>query len=576
MRNIQGAVAGGEPVTDRERPAGVAASARRRERLAWIVGFAVAAVALYVAYLRLSRTLPVNSDGANIDLMAWDMLHGNVSLRGWYAFDVSYLTTEIPQYALLEAAFGLTPAVTHIAAAMTYTLSVLLAMTLATGKAAGRAALARALIAGGIMLAPQYSRGVFVLVLSVGHIGASVPLLVVLLVLDRARPGWRTAVIVGLLLAWATVGDPLTYVLGSVPLAVACGYRLARGAVAARSGSGAARRAAAGAAARRSGVAAALRVRRYEAQLAVAALASIGVAEAGLWAVRALGGLHLYPVQFRFTGVQDLGTHLSLTWQAVLVLFGAGVRGQHGLWLAAAALHVAGLALAAVAVAGALWRWFRPAADLAEQVLAGGIVANLVLFATSDMATMNPHELAVVLPFGAVLAGRVVTRMRTPGWLARRGLTGAVRRTSGILGAAVLSGYLACLIGTATLPSAAPEDAPLAAFLEAHHLTDGVAGYWQASSVTVDTGGRVRLRALADGDKAFLWGAKGNWYPPGASDANFVVAQRVLDYATVAQGEARLRGQFGAPARVYVVGGGDYLVLVYDKNLLTAVDGSTY
>jgi hypothetical protein len=42
-------------------------------------------------------------------------------------------TTELPQYALLEGMPGLHPQTAHVAAAMTYTLVVLLAVLLAMG-----------------------------------------------------------------------------------------------------------------------------------------------------------------------------------------------------------------------------------------------------------------------------------------------------------------------------------------------------------------------------------------------------------------------------------------------------------
>jgi hypothetical protein len=77
---------------------------------------------LFLAYLRVSRTYPENSDESNDLLMAWDMLHGNVLLHGWYLSDVSFITTELPQYVLLVWLFGLHTDTAHIAAAMTYTL----------------------------------------------------------------------------------------------------------------------------------------------------------------------------------------------------------------------------------------------------------------------------------------------------------------------------------------------------------------------------------------------------------------------------------------------------------------------
>ncbi len=46
---------------------------------AWVTG----ALAAFGCYLLLARTRAVNSDGASQALQAWDMLHGNLLLRGW-------------------------------------------------------------------------------------------------------------------------------------------------------------------------------------------------------------------------------------------------------------------------------------------------------------------------------------------------------------------------------------------------------------------------------------------------------------------------------------------------------------
>ena len=89
--------------------------------------------------------------------------------------DVSFYPTELPQYALLESFLGLHMQTAHVAAAMTYTLTFLLAVLLARSGSTGRAALIRTLIAAGIMVAPQIGLGVFSLDLSVGHIGTVGP-----------------------------------------------------------------------------------------------------------------------------------------------------------------------------------------------------------------------------------------------------------------------------------------------------------------------------------------------------------------------------------------------------------------
>jgi hypothetical protein len=96
----------------------------------------LAAAALFFCYWRQSQSVPLSSDGASNVLQAWDMLHGNLLLHNWWVSDVSFYTTELPQYMLIEAMIGLGASVVHAAAAMTYTLLVLLGWQRATPAAA--------------------------------------------------------------------------------------------------------------------------------------------------------------------------------------------------------------------------------------------------------------------------------------------------------------------------------------------------------------------------------------------------------------------------------------------------------
>ena len=68
--------------------------------------FLLVLAGLFVAYLRLSKTYPENSDEANILLMAGDLAHGNLYLSGWTVSDVPFITTELPEIALLVKLFG--------------------------------------------------------------------------------------------------------------------------------------------------------------------------------------------------------------------------------------------------------------------------------------------------------------------------------------------------------------------------------------------------------------------------------------------------------------------------------------
>ena len=124
------------------------------------------------------------------------MLHGNWLLRGWTVGDVSYYTTELPEYMLVELIRGLGPDVIHVAAAVTYTLLVLLAGLLAKGRATGREGVVRPLIAAGILLAPAVRPRHRPADPQPDHIGTQLPLLVIFLVLDRAPRRWYIPVAV--------------------------------------------------------------------------------------------------------------------------------------------------------------------------------------------------------------------------------------------------------------------------------------------------------------------------------------------------------------------------------------------
>lgn len=116
---------------------GAAAAARGRtpaRRLLIGGGWTLGVLAAFTAYLRLASTRAVNSDGAGQALQAWDMAHGNLLLRGWKTSDVSFYTTELPQYMLVELVRGFNQDAVHVAAAMTYTLVVLFAALVGAGR----------------------------------------------------------------------------------------------------------------------------------------------------------------------------------------------------------------------------------------------------------------------------------------------------------------------------------------------------------------------------------------------------------------------------------------------------------
>jgi hypothetical protein len=532
--------AAAQPETQLEtgRAPGRRVSARR---LLATAAVALAVALLFLAYLRVSRTYPENSDESNDLLMAWDMLHGNVLLHGWYLSDVSFITTELPQYALLVWLFGLHTDTAHIAAAMTYTLVVIFSVLLARGRVPRREARLRMLLTAGLMFAPQLGVGVFVLLLSLGHIGTAVPLLLTWLVIDRCPPRPWVPVLVGLLLTWVLIADPLVLLVGVVPLVAVCALRVSRDL---------ARR-------QDTSVQAALRARWYELSLAVAAIAAQGLASLAGHLLHA----YIHPLAYQLAPVHTWARHAWVTGKGLLVLFGAKPEGPP-VAMAFALLHLAGVALVAWAVLRVARR-FLSWPDMISQILLVAMVLNVVAYVPSTLANatdLNAREFAVVLPFGAVLAGRTLAGSLQAG-LGRR------PRAVTLLAGALLACYAAGLGYAAAQPSVPPMNARLARFLAAHHLTSGIGGYWLSSVVTVGSDGAVTIRAVASLPLApYPWEAKSSWYDPGPNRANFLVTSNAPGFFNHWKPKPAAQAALGRPVRTYHVG--HYTVYVYDKNLL--------
>jgi hypothetical protein len=534
------------PPTAQADDAPAAAPGRRASARRLLTAAVVALVValLFLAYLRVSRTYPENSDESNDLLMAWDMLHGNVLLHGWYLSDVSFITTELPQYALLVWLFGLHTDTAHIAAAMTYTLVVILSVLLARGRVSRREARPRMLLTAALIFAPQLGVGVFVLLLSLGHIGTAVPLLLTWLVIDRCPARWYVPVAVGLLLTWVLIADSLVLLVGVVPLVAVCAMRVAREL---------ARR-------QDAPVQAVLRARWLELSLAVAAIAAQGVASLAGRLIQA----YLHPLPYRLAPAHTWPRHAWVTAKGLLALFGAKPEGPP-VAFAFALLHLAGVALVAWAVLRVARR-FLSWPDMISQILLVAMVLNVAAYVPSTLANatdLNAREFAVVLPFGAVLAGRTLAvslRDSKRRWARPALLAGAA--------GALLAGYGASLGWAAAQPSVPAMNARLVTFLSAHHLTSGIGGYWDSSVVTVGSDGAVTIRAVQSVPhlQPYLWEAKSSWYDVGPNYANFLVTSSTPGVLNHWQPHRAVLAALGAPARTYHVG--PYTVYVYNKNLL--------
>jgi hypothetical protein len=519
-----------------------------------------------LCYLRVAGATEVNSDAAGLVLQASDMLHGNLLLHGWWDTDVSFITTELPEYMGVTAVAGIRPEVVHACAALTYTLLVLLAAFVARGRARGTEGMVRALLAAGVMLAPQPTGTTTVLLGSPDHVGTAVPLLLLLLLfdrvpIDRVRGAWFLPVSLGVcactaaLLALTIVGDALAEMVGVVPLILGCLVcalriiilRLIR--VWRRTASVAGRDAS-------------WRALAYHLMVAGAAAAAVPLAHKANTLISRHGGYQLGPERYGRLPWHQIVKDAPVVWQSFLALFGADYAGVTGRGNVAFALvHLAGVAVVIAAVIAAAWRLFVPArAARAGDLVAGYLVLAVVANVAGYLAFVRPvniysaHEIGPVVSLGAALAGRM--------------LGGPLLRVR--LGIPALAAGLACYIAllgvAATVPQGPPQNAGLTAWLGRHHLRSGLASYWEASSVTVDSGGKITMLAIGiHGWNRRLapdqWETDVRLDNPATHSANFVVAgpDRIVGAKLAVE-------MFGRPARTYH--DAPYTIMVWNKNLL--------
>jgi hypothetical protein len=495
--------------------------------LAWTCG----GVALAALVTRISVTGQLNSDGASIvGLQGMDLLHGHLLLHGWITADASYYTLELPLAAIVQSVFGLTSVALHIVSAVTYVIVAALAVALARTGSSGAAAAARCAVVLAVLTAPVITApGVAILLEAPQHIGTSAYILGVFLLVDRGT-GRFTAPLAGLVLAIGQVGDPTVLYVGVPAVVLVCAYRV----VAARS------------------------IRSRDAAAAIAAAVSVPVAMLVRIMMRHLGAFAMVPPRTALAPPRLWFHHAAVTWQDVRTLFGADVASPAtGLHTVAAAFGWACLLAAVLGLAWLAWNW--RAASRTEQFAGVAIVVNLGVYVVSTMATTtSTREIAAALPCGAVLAARAC--------VPRRIASPARGEVAALVSAATAS---LALVAALVQPVSTPAAVPLAAWLRAHRLSYGIAGYWDAAAVTVEAGNQVQVRAivLADGKfSPFYWETMPDWYTPSQHDATFVIADTPSAYPDNNFTVADTEKYFGQPTAIYQVA--DREILLYRTNLL--------
>jgi len=470
-----------------------------------------------------------DSDTANNALQAWDMLHGHVLLHGWLTGDVPFYTFELPLMALVEIFFGLHDVAMHVSMALVYLIITGCAVAIAVTDSRGAARAVRAGLVVAVLAAPVLTVTEAWIPLGFpDHFGTVVFLLVSCLLVDRASRRRFTAPLLCVILVAGQIGDVTVRYVAVPAIIVTCAYR----------------------------VLAARRIKTGDAANLLAAALSLPLATSVRALMRHFGAYLMTAPKTGIAPVSQWGYNWALTWHSIRMLFGITSEPGGGPIGGTAIFGWACLVVAAAGAARVIWRWHR--ARRAEQVLLLAVVANVVVYAFSTLPTpWDPHDIAGLLPAGAILGARALVPDRIAGRV-----TGLVATCAALIAALLpLS-----LQAAARSPQAAPV-AGLTAWLEAHGLRYGLGGYWDSSVVSLQSGGQVLVRAVGNHEgqiRPDAWETNFLWYDPARHYANFVI----FNVSGNDLGTRALRF-FGTPVSVSRVGAWD--VAIYDTNVLQLV-----
>src|SRR5215469_624592 len=334
-------------------------------RARWLAAapWAAGVVALFAFLYRISLAWPVSSDGANITLQSWDILHGHLLLHGWIVSDAAFSTFEVPLGAIVEAVFGLGAVSAHLVSVLAYLIVAILAVCLAVSDSHGAARVARAGVVIAVLAAVLTRSGVSIPLEQPDHTGTSAFLLLPFLLIDRStriRWDWRfTAPLVCLILTAGQIGDASVRYTALPAIVIVCAYRL----VAAR------------------------RVRTADGAFARAAVVSYPLATLVRAAMLRLGSYVMLPPRTHLSPPHDWPGHAVVALQNIRYMFGAFTDAGAKLGVVGTVFGFACLIAAAFGFARVIWSW--RSASRAEQLLCTAIVVTVGVYVVSTIPNVG-------------------------------------------------------------------------------------------------------------------------------------------------------------------------------------------
>jgi hypothetical protein len=488
-----------------------------------------------------------DSDKATAILEGQAIAHGNVLLRGWILPLDSFWTVDALVYALLTLVSGVHAGLLNFGPALIGAGVIAAGAGLARQGTRGAAAIAGGATVVALLAFPTVTEAFFFAGQGY-HVGTALWALLAFWLLREGRFGWSWAV-GSLVLAVAALGDLEIFDYAMVPIALGGIFAMAR-----------------------------LRDWRAAAAPVGGVAIAAGLAEATRRILDATGafavsrGLPLAKPHQVFVNVWNV-----LRYGADLVAGHESSIGKGGIPVALEYVHVAGaiviVASIVAALAGLVIGIVRgrggqvPEADgralqpwRLDDVLLLACVGSMTSYAAQSLSNDlgGVRYLAPAVIFAAILSGRMIARA-WPKVTAR-----SLRTAFALAGTAVVACFAAATGYYVARPVVSRPSAPLAAWLEEHHLTNGIGDYWAASIVTVVSDGNVTVRpvnTLPNGKLARIMNqTAAGWYQ--GQNFQFLAYGQPIWAGVDTQAAV---ATFGQPAHAYLVDG--YYVLVYPHDV---------
>ncbi len=495
-------------------------------------GAALGFAGAFLFYLWADHFQANNADNASMVLAGQAMLHANPLLHGWYLPADSFITTEIPLYALTV---GLSPSLIwalKVVPALLYATTVLCATWLAgvtLGKSFCRLALASCLAVLAFPTGSLFSD----VMQGPMHIATICLSLVSFLLYDRVihQPSSHAALIAcGLVTTWNIIGDPMAELLVPMPLLLVSGMVLwhtrGRDALAWKVGG-----------------------------IAIGSLAT-GIL---LRMLLIHLGTHIAIDAEGLTDLPGLWRHLQWLILGTVTFFQLAPNPQFppvvqfffwiihlGFWLllVVGLVRMASQKLFPLQLSGSM-----------EAVLLWALIVVLTVFLVT---TVPQDAISIRYLIPAVVITAILTFRAMAPLLKHQGMRIAVL-TLFAINATTLALPL-------TRPAPSVSELPVIAFLQAHHLHSGLGSFWLSANMTVQSNGQIQMhqvRVIHGKITAYHWLAAQGWFAPSSlEDTNFLMYRQNDKPEEFYQAALR---SFGQPTQVYTLQ--DIIILTWNHSI---------